>query len=753
MKTRRTNPHKQKLSNRANPELNCAYSKSGRSRGLLASGAFRSLSSATSSRTLKSQAKFKCLQGKNNEYNDEKTEQSQTRYCRSRVCLQEIQKKQKKNRVTKRNNSLSLRSLERERYIVKSRAPIMSTTDKQELLDGLEHEYSTFNRRTCVDRKKHCINDSIDKFRNLTSLPTEGVLNEFQIFKTKSSSLAPKMKEMYFSVEPGDIKKVLVKKDTQETLDCSKAPNKRSQQAILRYFSVLISSQLPNNNKELPLKEQIEEYTKKCDKKVGRSVNKINKWKSVPSSMVSKLSKHCKTPRATQGGVSSNTKEEWDRVNKLHEDIDKINLSLGLKDSPKIDIPVQKETNEPYNCVENFEIINISKPYKTRKLASSTPGSNKLSFKGPKFHKISYSRKLERPENADKINTILRGSIGKATTSRDCKINDFANSDLTNRDSSHDGTKIFKRTRVHTDYRTASHNRNQEALKSLERNLVKCLSKVKTKKGVVPMKSEYKHKSSFSASKGLNKCQQKVQNTNCISRKQSIHKNLAYNTLDKSKIATSKPKVVTVQLTHDIHPKTATPYLQNSQSSPQAQAPHSNFKATFCRQGDGQNFGILPNVQINLTDEHLGVGQYEKSYSNESRQMDISTCSKTSKEGSEIRKFTILEKIRNRGVYKHALRTNRNTITREKINGLDKDHCKSFNLTQSEINLESADTERVEMNKPYRTPLMSNINIFGNSFSKKTSVSTLQRTPKHVLTKDPQKIATGKIDLKPNTLV
>lgn len=82
---------------------------------------FRSLSSAMSARNVTSSGKGLKFQALNDSANNlKKREDSETRFWRSRVCLQKIQEEQRtQSKQNKRTKSISLRSLERERYIAK----------------------------------------------------------------------------------------------------------------------------------------------------------------------------------------------------------------------------------------------------------------------------------------------------------------------------------------------------------------------------------------------------------------------------------------------------------------------------------------------------------------------------------------------------------------------------------------------------------------------------------------------------------
>lgn len=150
------------------------------------------------------------------------------------------------------------------------------------------------------------------------------------------------------------------------------------------------------------------------------------------------------------------------------------------------------------------------------------------------------------------------------------------------------------------------------------------------------------------------------------------------------------------------------------------------------KQYETQPAWILPNVQINLTNT--------KSFSNDSKLLDTSTASKTSKDASEQRKLTILEKLR----LKHGFTKTREGAGSERAKPYSEIQWKSFNLIKTASINNTIDSERIGTSKPYRTPI---INTFGGSRSKKTTVSITNKKQNVNLGKEPKKAAMGRIKL------
>ncbi|CAI2387510.1 unnamed protein product [Moneuplotes crassus] len=688
--------------------------------------AFRSLSSAMSARNIKSKARTG-LQAVNisSQFSNQR-ESSGNRYCKSRLCLEEIQKNKKtENYTSKRNNSLSLRSLERERYLVKSRGPTGNKEENKEMIEIVQENYATLNPRTRINLQNNRLNSSIDRLRNLAALPFEKASNDSKLFKAKSSSLASNKKEVYFTIESKEKRyKNLVSNEILKAIGCD-SPRKET---------LLLRKQPEQNcHKQLNLNDQANEYTNKCDTNVRKSMQTIHKWNPARSSMASKFAKHSKTPKATQPSIDSFSSKRWNKVNKFKNNKDKVNLSMDEKDALHQNLCLPKQSKENKNCINNFEVINISKPYKKRELMSFATGTKKSESKLYKPQKNQIIKSICTPDHEKNPSALARHKKDEA--GRNNKIQEFVDSELPfgNKSPGFPGNlsireQVCMRPRVNTDYNTASHDKNKCTMKSLEKNIAKCLSKVRGKKTTVPMKIHNKHKTSFSASKGLHKRKRVFSKNVRIGRKHSNQKTLTSKLGSQYKpfyCNASKPKVVTVQLTHEINPKVASKYLKNDKDfSPRVNKSKAKLISTQIpcqKQYESQNFGRLPNVKIDLADGRSSLSEPLK--------LESAPSSKAPKEGAGNKKMTILDKLRE----KHRMKSNRNTVEHEKDSEQEKAQCKSFNQTQCKINLDLIEVERVCLTKPYQTP---SINTFGGSSSKKVSSKEPQRQAKVVVSQE-----------------
>ena len=119
------------------------------------------------------------------------------------------------------------------------------------------------------------------------------------------------------------------------------------------------------------------------------------------------------------------------------------------------------------------------------------------------------------------------------------------------------------------------------------------------------------------------------------------------------------------------------------------------------------------NVKINLTDS--------KSFKDDSKIMDWSTNSVTSKDTHDQGKLSILERLRQR----HGYSSNRSKPASERSVPYSKTQWKSFNLLDPIGNTEAIDSEPIALNKPYMTPL---INTFDSHRVKNTS-SSISKQP------------------------
>lgn len=152
---------------------------------------FRSMTTAMSARNLYSNHKnnkFNALNTSN--HNMSYRESSQTRMCRSRMCLKQIQEREKsQSKKSQRNNSVTLKSLERERFYAK-----LNRKNKQGLRDK-PHENSfrglaseAYNSNT-IDQKYYDSRTSLDRvLKKQESMDEQKEVKEIRLGKQPKNS-------------------------------------------------------------------------------------------------------------------------------------------------------------------------------------------------------------------------------------------------------------------------------------------------------------------------------------------------------------------------------------------------------------------------------------------------------------------------------------------------------------------------------------------------------------------------------------